>query len=81
MLENYVSDWFGFDEANRIMNKFILPYLNDFEEDDYFEYAQIRKLNDQIYGRDRDSDDNHNLISKMKEKGFDYHKFEEQLEI
>lgn len=81
ILEKYVPDWLGFDDANRIMEKFILPYLNDFKEEDYFEYAQIRKLNNQIYGRDRDSEDNRILISKMKEQGFDYHDFETQLKL
>lgn len=81
ILNKYVPVWLGFDDANRIMKNFILPYLNDFNEEDYFEYAQIRKLNNQIYGRDRDSDDNCNLISKMQEKGFDFHKFEEQLKF
>lgn len=81
ILKKYVSDWFGFGDADRIMKNFILPYLNDFKEEDYFEYAQIRKSNNQIYGRDRDSEDNCRLISKMQEKGFDYHKFEKQLKL
>lgn len=81
ILKKYVSDWLGFNDADRIMKNFILPYLNDFKEEDYFEYAQIRKSNNQIYGRDRDSEDNCRLISKMQEKGFDYHKFEKQLKL
>lgn len=81
ILEKYVPHYNGFDNANIIMNTFIIPYLNDFKAEDYFEYARIRKANYQISGRDRDSEDNRILISKMKEQGFDYHDFETQLKL
>lgn len=81
ILEKYVPYWSGFDDANIIMNKFIIPYLNDFKEGDYFEYARIRKANNQIYARDRDSEDNRILISKMQEKELDHHEFEELLKF
>lgn len=81
ILEKYVPYWSGFDDANIIMNKFIIPYLNDFKEGDYFEYARIRKANNQIYARDRDSEDNRILISKMQEQELDYHEFEELLKF
>lgn len=79
ILEKFVPDWLGYDDANRIMTNFILPYLNDFEEKNYFEYAEIRNSNNQIFGRDRDKNDNNILVIKMKEQGFDYNEFEKQL--
>ena len=81
ILEKYVPKWSGFDDANIIMNKFIIPYLNYFTEENYFEYARIRKENNQIYARDRDSEDNRILIAKMQEQELDYHEFEELLKF
>lgn len=81
ILEKCVPNWSGFGDADIIINKFIKPYLNDFKEENYFEYARIRKENNQIYARGKDSEDNCILIAKMREQELDYHKFEELLKF
>ncbi|WP_421038932.1 hypothetical protein [Streptococcus hyointestinalis] len=80
VLEKYVPDWLGYDRANDIMATFVLPYIGGFKESDFLRYADIRNLNNQISGRDRDLQDNKVMIETMKKVGIETQQFEQRLE-
>lgn len=66
-----VPEWSGFDDADTVMEKLIVPNHHLFDEEDFYEYKEIVENNDQIFARTKHALQDEQIKKTALEQGIE----------